>query len=108
MRLPKVASKKDKRGREGDGGSGGGGGYGGEEWRGLGEGVERIDRLTSSSKGRGGDGRGVLERSRKRGAEGLRGSGLGSGDLGIGERFEKRRRMVERGSSRRMARGRGA
>lgn len=81
VRLPKE-SKKDrakKGNRDRDGG------YGGEEWRGLGEGVERIEKLTQRTKG----GNDVLERSRKRAVEdGPR----GSGEV-IGERFEKRRKV---------------
>ena len=84
VRLPKESRKergKKVGGRQRDGG------YGGEEWRGLGEGVERIERLTGRKKGVG-----VLERSRKRAVEdGVRGGGVGDG---VGERFEKRRKVV--------------
>lgn len=81
VRLPKESrkdrAKKGGRGREG--------GYGGEEWRGLGEGVARIERLTQRKKG----GNGVLEKSRKRATEdGPR----GSGELD-GGRFDKRRKL---------------
>ncbi|KAF2746833.1 hypothetical protein M011DRAFT_468126 [Sporormia fimetaria CBS 119925] len=77
-RLP-AASKKEKarqsRARDG--------GWGGEEWRGLGAGLDRIDRLTKKKGGS----LGSLERSRKRPVEdGNRGSGV------IGEAFEKRRK----------------
>lgn len=84
VRLPKESRKekaKSAGGRPRDGG------YGGEEWRGLGEGVERIERLTGRKKGVS-----VLERSRKRAVEdGPRGDGVGEA---VGERFEKRRKMV--------------
>ena len=81
VRLPKESNKdrakKGIRGRDG--------GYGGEEWRGLGEGVERIERLTQRKNG----GNSVLERSRKRPVEDRP---RGSGDV-IGESFEKKRRV---------------
>jgi len=81
VRLPKESkkerAKKGNRARDG--------GYGGEEWRGLGEGVERIERLTQRTK----VGNGVLEKSRKRAVEdGPR----GSGEV-IGERFAKKTRV---------------
>jgi U3 small nucleolar ribonucleoprotein protein LCP5 len=68
VRLPKE-SKKDraKKGGRKDAG------YGGEEWRGLGEGIDRIERLTKRS----GEGKNLLEKSRKRPTEdGPRGSGM--------------------------------
>lgn len=68
--------------------------YGGEEWRGLGEGAERIDALTRK-RDRGASG--VLQRSRKRGVE----DGLRGGDgVRIGEAFEKRRRLWRMGGGR--------
>ncbi|KAI9833731.1 MAG: hypothetical protein M1819_003464 [Sarea resinae] len=93
VRLPKE-SKKDrakKGGRKRENG------YGGEEWRGLGEGIERIERLTRKGKGGGGGAGGLLERSRKRErdtVDGARGSGAAA--EGAGERFEKRRKMLGR------------
>ncbi|KAF2157887.1 hypothetical protein K461DRAFT_317912, partial [Myriangium duriaei CBS 260.36] len=58
MRLPKQSNKdKAKKG-------GRDGGFGGEEWRGLGEGLDRIDSLTRGVKRR--DKEGALEKSRKR------------------------------------------
>ncbi|KAI9877671.1 MAG: hypothetical protein M1830_003151 [Pleopsidium flavum] len=81
VRLPKESKKE--RAKKGTGRRDGG--YGGEEWRGLGEGVERIERLTQKKKGGGG----VLERSRKRAVE----DGPRSSGEVIGERFEKKRRM---------------
>ncbi len=86
VRLPKESKKE----RAKKGGRGRDGGYGGEEWRGLGAGLDRIDKLTQKKGGTGG----ALERSRKRPVEdGPRGSGAQ-----IGERFEKRRKVVARKS----------
>ncbi|KAG0649445.1 U3 small nucleolar ribonucleoprotein LCP5 [Hyphodiscus hymeniophilus] len=85
VRLPKE-SKKDraKKGGKKDAG------YGGEEWRDLGEGIDRIDRLT---KRKGGESRNVLEKSRKRPTEdGPRGTGM---ELGPG--LPKRRKTEETG-----------
>ncbi|KAI9762900.1 MAG: hypothetical protein M1840_001134 [Geoglossum simile] len=81
VRLPKVSKKEKKKqsaGREA--------GYGGEEWRGLGEGVERIERLTRRKKD-GGVG-GILEKSRKRKI------GDEWGKVEVGERFETKRLKV--------------
>lgn len=82
IRLPKE-SKKERARRGGTRQ----GGFGGEEWRGLGQGADRIERLTRRSKGSGG----ALERSRKRRAteDGPRGDGYN-----VGEHFEKRRKKV--------------
>ncbi|KAH8656092.1 Sas10/Utp3/C1D family-domain-containing protein [Tricladium varicosporioides] len=93
VRLPKESKKeraKKKGGREA--------GYGGEEWRGLGEGIDRIDRLT---KRKAGAGRSVLEKSRKRSTEdGPR----GSGGAEVGQGFQKRLKALDGG---RRDRGRG-
>ncbi|KAF2687854.1 hypothetical protein K458DRAFT_171303 [Lentithecium fluviatile CBS 122367] len=81
-RLP-AQSKKElrKKGRGRDGG------FGGEEWRGLGAGLERIERLTQKKNGSVGS----LQKSRKRPIDdGPRGSGS------AGEAFEKRRKIVSR------------
>lgn len=79
------ASKKEeakKRARERDGG------FGGEEWRSLGAGIDRIERLTQKKGGK----LGSLEKSRKRPtSDGPRGSGSAAGDA-----FEKRRKVVAR------------
>jgi len=86
VRLPKE-SKKDraKKGGRKDAG------YGGEEWRGLGEGIDRIERLT---KRKGGEARGALERSRKRPTEdGPR----GSGGIEAGQGFQKRLKTLDGG-----------
>lgn len=76
-------SKKDqakKRARQQDGG------FGGEEWRSLGAGIDRIERLTQKKGGK----LGTLEKSRKRPtADGPRSSGSAAGDA-----FEKRRKIV--------------
>ncbi|OAL52126.1 hypothetical protein IQ07DRAFT_564888 [Pyrenochaeta sp. DS3sAY3a] len=76
-------SKKDqakKRARQQDGG------FGGEEWRTLGAGIDRIERLTQKKGGK----LGTLDKSRKRPtADGPRGSGSAAGDA-----FEKRRKIV--------------
>ncbi|KAI1455970.1 hypothetical protein F4805DRAFT_253522 [Annulohypoxylon moriforme] len=73
--------------------------FGGEEWRDLGEGVDRINRLTRQKEG----GRGtkaLLEKSRKRTREttdSARGSGHSAGTKEIGERFNKRVKVMEGG-----------
>ncbi|KAH7115205.1 Sas10/Utp3/C1D family-domain-containing protein [Dendryphion nanum] len=82
-RLPKE-NKKDKSKRN----QGRDGGWGGEEWRGLGAGLDRIERLTQKKSGS----LGSLERSRKRPVQdGPRGTGAEAGDA-----FEKRRKVVSR------------
>ncbi|PGG96003.1 hypothetical protein AJ79_09770 [Helicocarpus griseus UAMH5409] len=84
VRLPKETKKeRTKRGGNRPGG------YGGEDWRSLGEGADRIERLTR--RGRGGGTTSILEKSRKRRAteDGPRGSGMN-----IGDTFEKRRKKI--------------
>ncbi|KAF1832317.1 hypothetical protein BDW02DRAFT_571143 [Decorospora gaudefroyi] len=73
------------------------GGFGGEEWRGLGAGIERIERLTQKNGRSGSRGLGSLEKSRKRavGDGPLRGGGSG-GAAAVGDAFEKRRKVVGR------------
>uniref|UniRef100_L2GGZ1 U3 small nucleolar ribonucleoprotein n=1 Tax=Colletotrichum fructicola (strain Nara gc5) TaxID=1213859 RepID=L2GGZ1_COLFN len=69
--------------------------FGGEEWRDLGEGVDRINRLTARKKS--GGTRDLLDKSRKRGREttdGPRGSGQRAE---MGERFQKRVKTLEAG-----------
>jgi U3 small nucleolar ribonucleoprotein protein LCP5 len=86
VRLPKE-SKKDraKKGGRKDAG------YGGEEWRGLGEGIDRIERLT---KRKSGEASGVLEKSRKRPTEdGPR----GRGGTEAGQSFQKRLKTLDGG-----------
>ncbi|GKT61496.1 sas10/utp3/C1D family protein [Colletotrichum tofieldiae] len=68
--------------------------FGGEEWRDLGEGVDRINRLTSRKSG--GGTRDLLDKSRKRGRETTDGP-RGSGQMEMGERFQKRAKMLEAG-----------
>jgi U3 small nucleolar ribonucleoprotein protein LCP5 len=79
VRLPKLSKKeRAKKGGRKDAG------YGGEEWRGLGEGIDRIERLTKRKVG---EVRSVLEKSRKRSTEdGPR----GSGESEVGQEFNKR------------------
>jgi U3 small nucleolar ribonucleoprotein protein LCP5 len=79
IRLPREG-KKVKGGRQREG-------YGGEEWRGLGEGAERVVNLT-----RKGSGGGALERSRKR----VREDDGGRGEIKMGEKFERRRQNLEK------------
>jgi U3 small nucleolar ribonucleoprotein protein LCP5 len=86
VRLPKESKKeraKKLKGRDA--------GYGGEEWRGLGEGIDRIERLT---KRKAGEGRSVLDKSRKRPTEdGPR----SSGGADIGQGFQKRLKALDGG-----------
>lgn len=84
VRLPKE-SKKDraKRGQRGPQGT-----FGGEDWRGLGEGADRIARLTQRTKGSGG----ALEKSRKRRLTEDRPRSDGTD---VGQLFEKRRKKIE-------------
>lgn len=78
-------SKKEQAKRRGRGQEGG---FGGEEWRSLGAGIDRIERLTQKKGGK----VGTLELSRKRPtSDGPRGSGSAAGDA-----FEKRRKIVSR------------
>ena len=99
IRLPKE-SKKDRLKKAQTEGRGGRMNFGGEEWRGLNEGVDRINRLT---KGKSSGGvRALLEKSRKRGYETTDGPrGSGSGAVEIGERYQKRLKTQERGKKRR-------
>ncbi|KAK0704271.1 Sas10/Utp3/C1D family-domain-containing protein [Apiosordaria backusii] len=96
VRLPKE-SKKDraKRGMT----EGRRMNYGGEEWRGLSEGLDRISQLTRG-KSSGGGTKALLEKSRKRGidtVDGPRGSG---GGADMGERYQKKLKMLEKGRGR--------
>ncbi|KAL5118454.1 hypothetical protein ACEQ8H_003630 [Pleosporales sp. CAS-2024a] len=79
-------SKKEQAKKRGRGGQDGG--FGGEEWRSLGAGIDRIERLTQKKGGT----LGSLDKSRKRPvSDGPRSSGSAAGDA-----FEKRRRVVSR------------
>ncbi|KAI1444190.1 hypothetical protein F5Y02DRAFT_182212 [Annulohypoxylon stygium] len=98
VRLPKE-SKKERAKRNKIEGRSSRMQFGGEEWRDLGEGVDRINRLTKQKEG----GRGtkaLLEKSRKRTRETVdsaRGSGHSAGTKEIGERFNKRVKVMEGG-----------
>ncbi|KAK6211848.1 hypothetical protein LQW54_005710 [Pestalotiopsis sp. IQ-011] len=73
--------------------------FGGEDWRDLGEGASRIDRLTKRSGGSSGT-KALLDKSRKRGrdtTDSARGSGLNSGTREIGDHFQKRLKVMEGG-----------
>lgn len=95
VRLP-TASKKDKAKKARQDGRAGRMQFGGEEWHDLGEGVDRIDRLTKRKDGgRGGNVRAMLDKSRKRGrdtTDGPRASGHEMGD-----RYNKKVKMLEGG-----------
>ncbi|KAK1241169.1 hypothetical protein MKX08_001143 [Trichoderma sp. CBMAI-0020] len=101
-RLPQE-SKKDRAKKAKQASRSGRMQFGGEEWHNLGEGIDRIDRLTKRKEGGAGSGvRAMLEKSRKRGAEtedGPRGSGHQMGD-----RFHKKARLLDIG---RGSRGKG-
>ncbi|KAF2445614.1 hypothetical protein P171DRAFT_431009 [Karstenula rhodostoma CBS 690.94] len=84
IRLPSASKKELAKQRS----MNRGGGFGGEEWRGLGAGLERIERLTQKKGGRSG----TLEKSRKRPIE----DGPRSSGSAIGDAFEKRRKVVSR------------
>ncbi|KAI8629338.1 U3 small nucleolar ribonucleoprotein lcp5-like protein [Xylariaceae sp. FL1651] len=99
VRLPKESKKqraeKNKQERRSGKMS-----FGGEEWRDLGEGVDRIDKLTRRKEGNSRSTKALLEKSRKRGREttdGDRGSGLSSSTREIGERFNKKLKVMEGG-----------
>ncbi|KAK6331442.1 hypothetical protein TWF730_004524 [Orbilia blumenaviensis] len=89
VRLPGL-TKKEKR-EKGRREAGRGKEWGGEDWGSIekGMGLDRIERLTKRK-----DGGGMLARSRKRGAD-------IEGEARIGERFEKRRKVVDRERRRR-------
>ncbi|KZZ93345.1 Sas10/Utp3/C1D [Moelleriella libera RCEF 2490] len=102
VRLPKE-SKKDRAKKNKASGRSSRMQFGGEEWHNLGEGVDRIDRLTKRKGPAGGSVRALLDKSRKRGhdtTDGPRGSGHGAQ---IGERFQKKAKLLEAG---RTSRGR--
>ncbi|KAI1775490.1 hypothetical protein F4818DRAFT_416685 [Hypoxylon cercidicola] len=98
VRLPKE-SKKERTQRNKVEGRSAKMTFGGEDWRDLGEGVDRIERLTRRKEGGGGGAKALLEKSRKRGREtidGTRGSGLSSVTKELGERFNKRVKTMDR------------
>ncbi|CAI6090882.1 unnamed protein product [Clonostachys chloroleuca] len=93
VRLP-AESKKDRAKKNKQLGRSNRMQFGGEEWHDLGQGIDRIDRLTKRKEGgQGGNVRSMLEKSRKRGidtTDGPRGSGMG-------DRFQKRVKVLESG-----------
>ncbi|EGS21879.1 U3 small nucleolar ribonucleoprotein lcp5-like protein [Thermochaetoides thermophila DSM 1495] len=100
VRLPKE-SKKERAKRARMEGRSGRMNFGGEEFRELGEGAERISRLTKA-KSSGGGTKALLEKSRKRTIDTVNGS-RGSG-VAMGERYQKRLKVLESG---RGTRGKG-
>lgn len=97
VRLPKE-SKKDRAKKSKAAGRSSRMAFGGEEFRGLGENVDRINLLTKNKNGGTGT-RALLEKSRKRGidtVDGPRGSGSTNG-VQMGERYEKRLKVLEGG-----------
>ncbi|PHH78628.1 hypothetical protein CDD82_2931 [Ophiocordyceps australis] len=95
VRLPK-ASKKERAKMKQQAGRSRRMQFGGEDWHELGEGVDRIDRLTKRKGPAEGNVRALLEKSRKRGmdtTDGPRGSGQG---VEIGERFRKKVKTMKR------------
>ncbi|KAJ5593813.1 uncharacterized protein N7459_000021 [Penicillium hispanicum] len=84
VRLPKE-TKKEMAKRKG---SGRDTTFGGDEWKGLTEGADRIERLTRRAR----NGGAALERSRKRKAneDGQRSDGVGMGEI-----FDKRRKKID-------------
>lgn len=101
VRLPKE-SKKERARKARSEGSSAKMSFGGEEWRELGAGADRVSRMTGRKPGASGGGgtRALLEKSRKRGrdtADSARGSGLNSGTMEIGERFNKKVKVMEGG-----------
>ncbi|KKA28431.1 hypothetical protein TD95_003041 [Thielaviopsis punctulata] len=89
-RLPKESKKQRKQRLQSEGRSGKMS-FGGEEWRELGEGLDRIERLTKRKGGSGS--RALLEKSRKRAHD----SGAGGRGPEMGERFQKRLKVLEGG-----------
>ncbi|KAJ5169978.1 Sas10/Utp3/C1D [Penicillium coprophilum] len=83
VRLPKQTKKELAKKGFGKDGT-----YGGDEWKGLNEGADNIERLTRKSKSSGA----ALEKSRKRvrNEDGQRGDGVGMGQI-----FDKRRKKVD-------------
>lgn len=89
VRLPKESKKERAKRKAAEGPRAGG--FGGEDFRSLGEGADRIARLTKRSAGS--SRAGALEKSRKRAftEDGPRGDGVAA----VGQNFEKRRKKVE-------------
>lgn len=99
LRLPKESKKEQKRKNKAAAGRME---FGGEDWRDIGEGVDRIERLTKRRGAPTGT-RALLERSRKRGADTTDGPKQ-SGGQDMGDRFAKRLKTLESG---RRDRGKG-
>ncbi len=98
VRLPKESKKdKAKKARQ----EGRRMTFGGEDWRDLGEGVDRINHLTKRKGGSSGT-RALLEKSRKRGLDTVDGPrGSGHGNVEIGERYQKRLKSLDAAPKRR-------
>ncbi|ORY58229.1 uncharacterized protein BCR38DRAFT_353462 [Pseudomassariella vexata] len=99
VRLPKESKKQRSQRNKAEGRSSNMQ-FGGEDWRALGEGVDRIGRLTRKKEGGGKGTKALLEKSRKRGrdtTDSNRGSGLNEGTREIGDRFQKRLKVMEGG-----------
>ncbi|ERF76262.1 hypothetical protein EPUS_04339 [Endocarpon pusillum Z07020] len=91
-RLPRESKAEKRKNMGRDGGNARREGFGGEDWTGLGEVGDRVARSIGSGSGKGG----VLERREKRrrvGGDVRVGGGGSSG--GIGEGFEKMRKIME-------------
>lgn len=98
VRLP-VQSKKDKAKKAREAGRAAHQ-FGGEEWHDLGQGVDRIDRLTKQKYGgKGSNVRAMLDKSRKRGLDTTDGP-RGSGHMDMGDRYRKKVKMLENGRGR--------
>lgn len=91
-RLP-TESKKERAQKAARGGRNGRMDYGGEDWRDLGMGVDRINKITSKKEG-GRSTKALLEKSRKRGRDTVDGP-RGSGEAG--ETYQKRLKVLESG-----------
>lgn len=91
-RLPKE-SKKERAQKAARDGRRGRMDYGGEEWRDLGMGVDRINKITNKKEG-GRSTKALLEKSRKRGRDTVDGP-RGSGEAG--ETYQKRLKVLESG-----------
>lgn len=91
-RLPKE-SKKERAQKAARDGRSGRMDYGGEDWRDLGMGVDRINKITSKKEG-GRSTKALLEKSRKRGRDTVDGP-RGSGEAG--ETYQKRLKVLESG-----------
>jgi U3 small nucleolar ribonucleoprotein protein LCP5 len=92
VRLPKESKKEMAKYKQKDRAN-----YGGEEWKGLGESLDRIGDLTRK-KGKDT----VLDKSRKRRAteDGPRGDGHGDGSMDMGNAFDQKKRRLDKKSRR--------